>query len=286
MDFAYNAMKQARGGNALSADMGMDAFSAAVGSVWGQVTAAVAERTAGDSVLAGVYRGVLNQARASTADFRWLGQPKGYVSGEERKKIRPIKYILPLPAAALLVWGAFSGMVTRRPATIALSMVTLALLLAGVFLAISDDLKAGPAGSVHVEQSIDVPAAWSSLERIAAAADTYAAALYAHVSQNTAVQDAPDGLALAKALLDWDCQENLVPEDIRTELRLYLSGQGVEAVQYAPETKELFQLMPSNGERTVRPALVRKVKGADGTEQTVLLERGLACVRSDTTGTV
>lgn len=286
MDYAYNAMKQARSGNALSEDMSPDAFSAAVGSVWDRVIAAVAERTAGDSVLAGVYRGVLNQARASTVDFQWLGQPKGYVSGEGRRRVRPIKYVLPLPAAALLIWGIFSGKVTRQPVTIALSAVTLALLLAGVFLAISDDLKAGPAGSVHVEQRVGVPTAWSSLERIASAADTYAAALYAHVAQYAGTADAPDGLALAKALLDWDCQENLVPEDIRTELRMYLNGQGIEAIQYAPERSELFQLMPSNGERTIRPALVRKVMGTDGTEQTVLLERGLACVRSETTGVV
>lgn len=286
MDYAYNAMKIARGGNALSEDMSPDAFSAAVGSVWDRVTVAVAERTAGDSVLAGVYRGVLNQARASTVDFQWLGQPKGYVSGESRRKVRPIKYLLPLPAAALLVWGIFSGQVTRQPATIALSAVTLVLLLGGVFLAISDDLKAGPMGSVHVEQRVNVPAAWSSLEHIASSADTYAAALYAHLSQFTGAPDAPDGLALAKALLDWDCQENLVPEDIRTELRMYLNGQGIGAIEYTPERSELFQLMPSNGQRTVRPALVRKVRGADGTEQTVLLERGLACVTSETIGTV
>ena len=286
MDFAYNAMKQARGGNALAEDMSPEAFSAAVGAVWDRVIAAVAERTAADGVLAGAYRGVLNQARASTVDFQWLGQPKGYVSGESRRRVHPIKYLLPLPAAALLIWGVFSGRVTRQPVTIALSAGTLALLLAGVFLSVSDDLKAGPTGSVHVEQRINVPAAWSSLERIASAADKYAAALYAHISQYNSAPGAPDGLALAKALLDWDCQEDQVPEDIRTELRVYLNEQGIEAIQYSPQRSELFQLMPSNGERTVRPALVRKVRGADGTEQTVLLERGLACVPSETTGTV
>lgn len=285
MDHAYQAMKRVRAGVAVSADMGIDAFFRTVGEVWSAVIADVAAAAEGDPVLQSIYRCVLNQARSSTAGFQWLGSPQTYLSaGQGRKKINPLKYILLGPALLLLLWDVYGQLNVKSYGGAAVYGIGLAVLAAALVLAVMDDFKAGPQAAAHAEQRIDVAAAWNSLERIASAADTHAAALYSHMPQPD-VRNEVDGLPLAAALLDWGCQDGQVPDELRTVLRTYLREHAIEAVAYSPERSALFQLMPSNGSRTLEPALVKKVKTIrDGvtTEEEMLLRRGMACVKQDT----
>lgn len=284
MDYAYQAIKKVRSGVAISADMGIDAFSRTVGEVWSTVITDVAAATEEDQVLQSIYRGILNQAKSATVGFQWLGAPETYLSaGQSRKKINPLKYILLVPAFLLLLWDIFEKLNVKSYGGVVVYSIGLAVLAVALVLTIIDDFKTGPQAAAHAEQRIDVAAAWNSLERIASAADTHASALYSHMPQPD-IRSEVDGLPLAAALLDWGCQDGQVPDELRTVLRTYLREHAIEAVAYSPERSSLFQLMPSNGTRTLEPALVKKVKTVrDGTvtEEEMLLRRGMACVKQD-----
>lgn len=284
MDHAYQAIKKARSGVAISANMGIDVFSRTVGEVWSTVISDVAAATEEDQVLQSVYRGILNQAKSATVGFQWLGAPEIYLSaGQSGKKINPLKYILPVPALLLLLWDIFEKLNAKLYGGVAVYGIGLAALAAVLILTAIDDFKAGPQAAAHAEQRVDVTAAWNSLERIASAADTCAAALYSHMPRPD-IRGEADGLPLAAALLDWGCQDGQVPDELHTVLRTYLREHAIEAVEYTPERGALFQLMPSNGTRTLEPALVKKVRtvrdGAVTVEET-LLRRGMACVKQD-----
>lgn len=287
MDYAFQAMKKLRSAGALSADMGLENFGKAVRQVWSDVSIAVTEELEEEPVLQGIYQGILNQSKLATADFLWLGKPEAYHSfGQGRKKPSPLKYLLFLPAAAVLALELVMQWRAKNiPFVVLYGAVLAALALAAVLFAV-DSLRAGPEIKIHVEQQVDPALAWSSLEKLAMAVDNHAAALYARVAQREEGEtDRIDGLALAQALLDWDCQEGQAPDEIRTTLRIYLRSHGIETVEYTPERSAIFQLMPANGTRTVEPALIRKVKTQKGgllVEEDVLLRRGLACIKQET----
>lgn len=60
-------------------------------------------------------------------------------------------------------------------------------------------------------------------------------------------------------------------DDLTSQLKYYLHGRGIEAVQYTPESAYAFELIPAQEEETLRPALIRDGK---------VLEKGLATRRS------
>lgn len=284
MDYAYQALKTVRSGITLSADMGTEDFVRAVGQAWSQVTSEVAHKLEADLMLQSIYRGILNQTKATSTLFQWLGQPETFYSfGQARNKPHMLKYPLFLLALLFLVWESYRQWNAKSYLLLILCGMVIIALIASLLLFLMDTPKAGPMGSVHVEQRIDVKLAWNSMEKIAMAVDNYATALYAHFAEMEGERkDSLDGLSLAKALIDWDCQEEQVPDEIRTVLRIYLHDHAIEIVQFSPERKEIFQVMPANGTRTIEPALVKKTKvEKDGVlvEEEILLHRGLACVK-------
>lgn len=286
MDLAYQALKKVRPGFAISADMGVEAFNKIVGEIWNAVIAEVGSATEGDPALQGIYRGMLNQAKASTVNYRYLGQPETYLSaGEGRHKVNPFKYVLIAPALLALMWDVFHGLNVKTFGTALLCFIALGALVAALVFMVMEDMRTGgPVATARAEQRIDVGAAWSSLERIVAAVDSHAAALYAHMPQPD-VREEIDGLPLAAALLDWNYQEGNLPDELRTVVKMYLHEHAIEAVDYSPETSALFQVVSSNGTKTMEPALVRRakaVKNGTMTEEETLLRRGMACVKLDT----
>lgn len=286
MDYAFLAMKKLRSTGILSADIGLEDFNKAIRQVWSDVSLTVTEGLEEDLVLQSIYQGILNQSRIAVADFQWLGKPEAYHSfGQGRKKPSPLKYLLLLPAAVILAWNLALQYTVKNIPLVVLYGTLLATLALAAVLFVADSLRAGPEIKIHVEQRVDPVLAWSSLEKIAIAVDNHAAALYARLArQEEQGADCTDGLALAEALLDWDCQEGQVPDEIRTVLRVYLRDHGIEAVEYTPERSAIFQLMPANGTRTVEPALIRKVKTEKGgllVDEDVLLRRGLASVKQE-----
>lgn len=310
MDYAARAMKNARSAVVLSADMGVDAFLKTVRQIWSQSADEACAGLEDDPGLQRIYRALFNQARDTASDFRWLGRPEVFQSlgaatedaGEEpeppavkfRHLLNPKRLLLLagpkllyLLGLAALGWTAFSAWKDGNAPYLLWTGAALALLLAGRAPAAWSSLKRGAQGhgkppAVRVEQRVDPAAAWNSLEKAARAVDDHAAALYAHFAQREEqALDGVDGLPLAKALADWECQEGGVPDDIRTALRLYLTTHGIEALRYSPERAAAFQLMPGGSGQTIEPALVKKTKTVrDGvlTEEEQLLYRGLACV--------
>lgn len=310
MDHAAQAMKNARSAVVLSADMGVDTFLKTVRQIWSQAADEACAGLEDDPGLQRIYRALFNQARDTASGFRWLGRPEVFQSlgeaGEDpgadaeapafrlRDLLNPkpllgrmapkLLYLLGLAAVG---WTGFSAWKAGNMPYLLWACTALALLLAARAPAAWKSLKRRAQGrakppAVRVEQRVDPAAAWNSLEKAARAVDDHAAALYAHFAQREAqVQDGVDGLPLAKALADWECQEGSLPDDISTALRLYLTTHGIEALRYSPERAAVFQLMPGGSGQTIEPALVKKTKAVrDGAlvEEEQLLYRGLACV--------
>lgn len=310
MDHGAQAMKNVRSAVVLSADMGVDPFLKTVRQIWSQAADEACAGLEDDPGLQRIYRALFNQARDTASGFRWLGRPEVFQSlgeaaedpGEDAetaafklsrilnpkellKRIAPkLLYLLGLAAIG---WTAFFAWKAGETADLLWTCTALALLLAARAPAAWKSLKRRAQGrarppAVRVEQRVDPAAAWSSLESAARAVDDHAAALYAHFAQREQqVSDGVDGLPLAKALADWECQADSVPDDIHTALRLYLTTHGIEALTYTPERAAAFQLMPGGSGQTIEPALVKKTKTVrDGVlvEEEQLLSRGLACV--------
>jgi len=312
MDYAVQAMEKVRSSVTLSPDMGQEAFFKAVHLIWKLTADETATKLKLEPELQSVYRGIFHQARDTATDFRWLGQPEVKWVKQEKKSEQKSNvlskmnrfitskglYVLALfllGVSAVFMWeaenwkalipgiaGAVMLVMTKAPSLWdQIRELPTALKRHREQAAIKKD----PSEAVRVEQRIDPVAAWNSLKKIARTVDENAAALYAHFVQRTdqSLEDM-DGLPLAKALLDWDCQEEQVPEELRSELRLYLQSKGIEALPYSPERSAIFQMMPANSTRTLEPALVRKVKTMrDGVmvEEEQLLLQGLACVKQE-----
>ncbi len=249
MDYAFQAMKKVRAGTSLTAEGGLERFTASVRQVWRKVSGETAVVLASNAELQSVYQCMLGQAMDAWTDLRWLGKPEAVVSeasGADGSESR--------------------GHGLWRHAR---------------------DRSAGkaPHETVKVRQRVDLTAAWESLERAAHLVDEHAAALYTRVTERAEqTAEAVDGLALGKALLNWDCQKGQAPEEVREELRRYFQSKGIEVVYYSPERSALFQMMPANSTQTLEPALVRKVKTVRNgvvKEEEQILQRGLACVEQE-----
>ncbi len=249
MDYAIQAMKKARASTSLTAEGGLERFTASVRQVWRKVSSETAVVLASNAELQSVYQCMLGQAADAWTDLRWLGKPEAVVSeasGAEGSESR--------------------GHGLRRHVR---------------------ERSAGKTQqeTVKVRQRVDLTAAWDSLERAARLVDEHAASLYARVTERAERQaDAVDGLALAKALANWDCQKGQASEEVREELRRYFQSKGIEVVYYSPGRSALFQMMPANSTQTLEPALVRRVKTVrDGVvkEEEQILQRGLACVEQE-----
>lgn len=242
-------MKKVRTGTSLTAEGGLERFTASVRQVWRKVSGETAVVLASNAELQSVYQCMLGQAADAWTDLRWLGKPEA---------------VMPEPSEADGSESHARGL--RKHVR---------------------DRSAGkaPHETVKVRQRVDLTAAWESLERAARLVDEHAAALYTRVTERAEQQtEAEDGLTLAKTLLNWDCQKGQAPEDVREELRRYFQSKGIEVVYYRPERSALFQVMPANSTQTLEPALVRKVKAVrDGVvkEEEQVLQRGLACVEQD-----
>ncbi len=286
MDYAFQALRKALDGVTLAADTGMDELESKLNQIWTQTVVRVSEQTAENPDLRDVYRVVLNQAQNATVEFRWLGKPKLFYSPAKGGKAPSrLRYLLLLPTLGmlvfLLIWYGMAKNYTGSTLAAA-SLVTL-----GVYLIISalDAYKmVHQIGEMRAEQQIDPVLVRRTLEKIAENADANAASLTARFQQEKGGGKAEmDGLELARKLLKLNYEGETVPASALSEVRRYLDTCGVETVEYTPQRKALFTLLPSDGTKTLQPALVRKVRtvrNGESVEEEVLLEKGVACVNA------
>lgn len=289
MEYAYRGMKEAMETVTLTPDMGEEELHKKLLHIWRETASSIAarEEVQGDQTLRDAYRVVLDQAQSATADFRWLGQPELYYSPTKSgKKPSPLRHLLALPALAVFVavfiWCDTNGQTTIR----LLTALALAALLAYLGLtAWYGRRMEGQAGAMHAQQRVDLAKVRSSLEKIAMHVDAGAAGLYAQLRQRQEDQKADlDGIELVKRLLKLHYEGESLPESAMTEVRIYLSACHIEPLDYTPEREAMFTRLPSNGTKTIQPALVqhvRTVKDGEPCEEEVLLQTGIACVREE-----
>ncbi|MDO5764281.1 MAG: hypothetical protein Q4P84_01090 [Elusimicrobiales bacterium] len=272
----------------LAPDSGVDELAAKLNQIWTQTASDVLEQegVAANKSLRDIYRVLLDQARNATAEFRWLGKPKLFYSPLQKKKSTNwLRCLLLLPTLGLLVFLLIWYGTAKNYVGLVITAISTATLMTYLSMSAWDSYKtANQIGDMRAEQQLNPVLTRSTLERIAETVDANAASLAGRLQEEQGEGvGALDGLDLAKKLLKLHGEGAEVPDSALTEVRRYLSSCGIVALDYTPQRKALFILLPSNGIRTLQPALVRKVRtvrNGESVEEEVLLEQGVACVNA------
>lgn len=286
MEYAYQAIKRALEDVTLAPDAGVDGLAAKLNQIWARTASDVLEQegVAANKALRDVYRVLLDQARNATAEFRWLGEPKLFYSPLQKKRSTDrLRRLLLLPPLGLLVFFLIWYGMAKNYVGVVITAVSAVTLVSYLSMSAWDSYKtANQIGDMRAEQQLDPVLVRSTLERIAETVDANAASLAGRIQEEQGEGvGALDGLELAKKLLKLHGEGEEVPDSALTEVRRYLSACGITALDYTPQRKALFTLLPSNGTRTLQPALVRRVRtvrNGESVEEEVLLEQGVACV--------
>lgn len=288
MDYAYQAMKRALEDVTLAPDAGVDGLAAKLNQIWARTASDVLEQdaVAKNKELRDIYRVLLDQARNATAEFRWLGKPKLFYSPiQKKKRTDRLRRLLLLPPLGLLVFLLIWYSMAKNYVGVVITAVSAAALVSYLSMSAWDNYKAAnQIGDMRAEQQLDPVLVRSTLERIAETADANASSLAGRIQEEQSEgAGSLDGLDLAKRLLKLRGEGEEVPDSALTEVQRYLSACGIVALDYTPQRKALFTLLPSNGVRTLQPALVRRVRtvrNGESVEEEVLLEQGVACVNA------
>lgn len=289
MDHAYRGMQEAMESVTIAPDMGEEELRKRLSQIWHKTAAYIAEcrEVKEDSALRDAYRVLLDQARYAALEFRFLDQPAlSYIPDQNRKKQGLFSYLFLMPAIALSVGAIIFGSTNHDIGIEILGILAAAAFLVYLVLSIRYMFRAKKqTGTVHAEQRINLAALKNSMEKIARRVDTGAAGLYAMLQQHqSGGEDSLDGMELIKRILKINYEGEPVPESMMTQVRLYLNDCHVEMLDYTPERASLFTLLPSNGVKTLQPALVRKVKAmenGEACEREALVQMGVACVNMD-----
>lgn len=289
MDYAYRGLKNAIETVTLTPDMGEEELHKKLLQIWRGTTAFIVEcqEVKEDSILRDAYRVLLDQAQNATTEFRWLDQPElFYSSDKNEKKPNILQYLLLLPTLLLFITAIIFFDRNHYLAVQILAVFSLATFAAYFALDIWHIHNTKEqTGTMYAEQRIHLTMLQNSLEKIARHIDAGVSGLYALLRQKQGEGDVElDGIDLVKRLLKLNYEGEPVPEGVMTEVRLYLNACHMEALEYTPEREAMFTLLPSNGVKTIQPALVQRVKiikDGEACEQEVLLQMGTACVNMD-----
>lgn len=289
MNYAREAIKGVLDTVPLTDDFDEDKLNKQISRVWSETASAISSSAAvqSDSLLWLAYRPLLEQAKNATGELRFLGEPEVfYAPTKSGKGVSPLWYLLLIPTLLVLILD-FTRSIPLNIGMILLSgaaLLTLAIFL-GAYTLQTRRSSAGT-GSVHVAQKVNLPKLRASLEAIAGSVDTGAEGLYERLNQKNGEQrNLGDGMALAKSVLKQYFSGGDT-QSIMSDARIYLSQHGIEVVEYTPERANLFNLMPSNGTKTIQPALIQHTKTMENgmpCEKETLLEMGVACVPSGET---
>lgn len=233
--------------------------------------------------------------KASVAMLDTSGEPEIWekeasVTAGKKKgmKLRPVGLILALVALAVLAAGVVLLM-TRVPGTTAKGIweLPLALIAAGALLLfagglfIRTDKKALKKGAEKtVILHMDAGKLYRALQAVAITMDRQLALAEAEEREDLKRTAEKADAALSKEELELlaGLMEAAMSHDEEyalekaEDVRFYLHNHGIETVDYTPEHESWFELLPSEEEATIRPALV-----SDGR----LLMKGLAAVGTE-----
>lgn len=274
MEYAFQVYTALSGKLQLKPEMGLEELDTVLDRFWDELLLDIVPKVS-DTHIRSAYQILIRQARSQTKVFTWLEAPevfRSFTHGSVQKPRKPwlglaaflitaglaVWFLLPLPGRNLVIAGLCCGA---------------ALLMAVQYVLVLFDAQAARAGAptieTRAEQRISPRRVQNGLQQIVRQIDGHAETLAELLRESGSATGEVD-ISLPKELLR-------LPTDLRSAavtdaVNLYLARNGVEKVDYSPESAELFMILPSTREITVEPALVK-----DGR----VLSQGVACVNTE-----
>lgn len=265
LNHVQNAVKAALQNSPFHPEMTEQQLADTLDNFWSLIAVQV-KSTLKDAQLQGVYAVLFSQVRLESNRAGWQDEPVIYTRVLNRNVRKDVASLLLVIAALLMLLTSY--LLNGKKYHLGMILCGLSLLLVVASLALQ--LIKGETATHKVEQRLRPQAIHKALEATATALDSNAETLLSLVtpiSDNSELQ----ALSLVREIYRASAHEN---GNVRTALQEYLRQNSVKEVDYTTENASLFDVMPSNGTKTIQPALVQET--ATGTH---LISKGLACIQ-------
>jgi len=271
MENVYQAYQECIGQFTITRDMGLQKLCEVLNLLWDQIYTTIAKGTA-DKQKRGLYHLFILQARQTMTDLQWLDDPQVYLSvdGLPQRKRSNLLWISLAGVAASLGLGVW--LFIRRDFLMLILLAASLVLMILPHLLTSRVSDTQRSSSSKTEFRLNKNKLLSTIAETAKRIDNDVETVIT-LFEGSQLPETLDSAArdlVVVLLRSQYASPSDFPIELSSAVKSFLHKKEIEVVDYSPESAGWFACMPSNGERTVEPALLHSGR---------LLRKGVACVK-------